>query len=160
MTTETTQEQIEERLEQIAPHPESGTVTARGLARYLAARAHLGFTRNVTPFIRDDQEVPASRILAEFAAAHALIALAEVSPEVADEAARRIADAWENGNCLGAYLWSDLETVNVDPGDLARLDAARLALENAERGISADGPCCTGCGPGCACGGSPHEDQP
>jgi hypothetical protein len=22
-----------------------------------------------------------------------------------------------------------------------------------------DGPCCTGCGPDCACGGSPHGDQ-
>ena len=137
-TTETTQEQIEERLEQIAPHPESRTVTALGLARYLAARAQLGFTRNITPFIRDDQEVPSSLILTEFAAAHALIALAEASPEVADEAARRIADAWEDGNCLGVYLDSDLGTVDVDPGELARLDEARLALENAEREVAGE----------------------
>ncbi len=137
-TTETTQEQVEERLERIAPHPDSKTVTAAGLARYLAVLAQMGFARNVTPFIRDDQEVPAGQILAEFAAAHALIALAEANPEYADETARRIIDAWEDPGCLGGYLHHDVTSFGVDPDELARLDGIRLALENAERGEKPD----------------------
>lgn len=132
MTTETTTDyQIEERLEQIAPHPEEN-MTAASLARYLAVRAQLGFTRNVTPFIRDGQEVPASLILPWFAAAHALIALGETDPVFADEVARRITDAWQDGNCLGAYLHQDLTYLEVDPAEVSRLDAARLALEKTE----------------------------
>ena len=129
-----TASQVDERLEQIAPYPEWGTkVTAAGVARHLAVRAQLGFTRNVTPFIRDDQEVPASLICAQFTAAHVLIALSELAPEVADEAARRIVDGWVDGNCLGAYLHDDLTFLGVDPDEVARLDGARLAAAKAQR---------------------------
>ena len=124
--------QIEARLTEIAPPPDTG-VTAAGLARYLAVCAELGFTRNITPFVRDDQLVPARTVCAEFAAAHALLALAEAYPDLADETARRIRDAWEDGNCLGAYLHADLTALRADPDEVARLDGAMLAAENAER---------------------------
>jgi hypothetical protein len=137
MTTEQpamTAFQVEDRLEQIAPYPAWGkNVTAEGVARYLAVRAQLGFARNVTPFIRDDQEVSPMLVCACFAAAHALIALAETAPEAADEAARRIVDAWVDGNCLGAYLHDDLTTLSVDPSEVSRLDEARLAAANTAR---------------------------
>lgn len=32
----------------------------------------------------------------------------------------------------------------------------RMADAHPDVHAAADGPCCTGCGPGCACGGSPH----
>jgi hypothetical protein len=127
-----TAEQIETRLREIAPPPEWGTtVTPRDLARYLAVCADLGFCRNVTPFIRDDQEIPASLLLAEFTAAHALLALAEAAPEAAAETVRRIVDAWADGNSLGAYLWADLTELGVNPAEVEQLDRARLALDGA-----------------------------
>ena len=128
--------QIEERLERIAPYPEWGkNVTAEGVARFLAVRAQLGYARNVTPFIRDDQEVSSALICAQFAAAHALITLAEADPEMAAEAARRIVDTWVDGSCLGGYLHDDVTALGVDPDEVSRLDEARLAAANAARSV-------------------------
>ena len=157
-TTPMTREQIHARRNEIAPYPERGTrVTGESLARYLAVLAQLGWSRNVTPFIRDDQEIPYQQVAANFAAAHALLALHEVDPEKAALTAAQIADAWNDGAGIGEWLFEHLTRLGADPREVARLDEARLALENARRGIATEGPCCTGCGPGCACG-SPHED--
>lgn len=160
MTTETpamTQEQIEARLTEIAPPPQlAGEVTAEGMARYLLVRTQLGWSRNLTPFVRDDQLVPVWQIAAQFAAAHSLMALISVHRAAADEAARQIAAAWDDGAGIGEWTWEHLSALGVDPAEVRRLDEARLAAEDAGR-AGTEGLCCSGCGPGCACGGSPHE---
>ena len=51
--------------------------------------------------------------------------------------------------------WNGTETAREW---LDRTQAADRAAAKAEQLPDAGaGPCCTGCGPGCACGGSPHE---
>jgi hypothetical protein len=127
--------QAEERLREIAPPPGQGTeVTARDLARYLAVRAQLGFTRNVTPFIREGQEVPAALVLAQFAAACALLVLGQADDEAAGVAARQITGAWADGNTLGACLHDYVTGLGIDVAELGRLDEARLGLEDGGRG--------------------------
>jgi hypothetical protein len=51
---------------------------------------------------------------------------------------------------------SDDRCSDCTPADelAAAMGIAIRAIINEE---TADGPCCTGCGPACACGGSPHE---
>jgi hypothetical protein len=107
-------------------------VTAEGLAKYFAVRAQLGFTRNVTPFVRDDQLVPAWQVCLEFAAAHLLFTLQGEVPELADMAAQQIAQSWDDGE-MGEWLHEYLAAAGIDSGEVARLDGARLAAENAER---------------------------
>lgn len=133
-TTETmTPEQIEARLTEIAPPPDPDAgVTAEGLARYMAVRATLGFTRNVTPFVRDDQLVPSWQICLEFAAAHLLSALQGEVPELADMLAQQVAQSWDDGG-MGEWLHEYLAALGVDSGEVAALDGARLAAEDAER---------------------------
>ena len=129
-----TREQIRARMQEIAPYPEWGTeVTAQSLARHLAVCAQTGWARNITPFIRDDQEFPPQQIAANFAAAHLLIALAEVDPVRANFAAAQIADAWNDGGEIGTWLFEHLTALGVDPDEIARLDTARLAAEKAGR---------------------------
>jgi len=165
-TTETTEadraKQIRDRLAEIAPWPEWGTeITAEGVARYLAVCAQISWIRNVTPFIRSDQEIPVAQVVAQFAAAHALLALAEADPDRAKLTAAQIADAWNDGGGIGEWLWEHLTALGIDVDEIGRLDTARLALDKpaALETSLADGPCCTGCGPACACGGSPHETE-
>ena len=129
-TTEMTVAQIRKRLDEIAPYPEWGTkVTAGGMVRYLAVCAQLGFARNVTPFIRDDQEIPPALIAAQFAAAHAMLALEKADPKAASEAARQIAEAWNDGGEIGAWLYEHLAALGIDADEIGRLDTARLALD-------------------------------
>ncbi len=135
--TAMTQEQVEARLMEIAPPPQlAGEVTAEGLARYLLVRTQLGWSRNLTPFTRDDQLVPVWQIAAQFAAAHALMAVASVNRAAADEAARQIAAAWDDGAGIGEWTWDHLSGLGVDPAEVRRLDEARLAAENAGRGTA------------------------
>jgi hypothetical protein len=132
--TTMTREQIRARQNEIAPYPDPGTeVTGESLARYLAALAQLGWSRNLTPFIRDDQEIPIQQVAANFAAAHALLALHEIDPEKAAFTAAQIADAWNDGGGIGEWLFEHLTRLGVDPREIARLDEARLVLENARR---------------------------
>jgi hypothetical protein len=125
--------QIRDRLNEIAPWPEWGTeITAESVARYLAVCAQLGWIRNVTPFIRDGQEIPVAQFAAQFAAAHALLALAEVDPERARLTAAQIADAWNDGGGIGEWLWEHLTALGVDVDEIGRLDTARLELDKPE----------------------------
>ncbi len=129
--TPMTREQIRARMNEIAPYPDpAAEVTAESVTRYLAVCAQTGWARNITPFIRDDQEFPAFEIAALFAAAHALTALAEADPHRAGEVAGDIADAWNDGAGIGMWLHEHLTALGVDPAEVSRLDEARLAAEN------------------------------
>jgi hypothetical protein len=71
--------------------------------------------------------------------------------------------AWggEDANdCAGRLEYDDEAEARemtqwIDGGIVARQTVIRLPWVNAPD--EEDGQCCTGCGPGCECGGSPHE---
>jgi hypothetical protein len=106
--------EIRAKLDAIAPWPEGGTVTAAGLGRHFAVRAQERWTRGLSmagPEL-DGQQI--ALMIAEFAAAHALCALAEqdtTGPE--DEGssaftAAQIRDAISDGGEIGPWLFEHL----------------------------------------------------
>ena len=117
MSTETTampahvrrQFEIRAKLDAIAPLPDDpdATVTATELARHFAVRAQERFIRVADPRVPyDAQQIPV--MCAEFAAAHALFALAEFSTDLlageVDHVATQIRDALEDGGEIGGWL--------------------------------------------------------
>jgi hypothetical protein len=101
--------EIRAKLDAIAPWPESETVTAADLGRHFAVRAQERFTKMLHPAVdADPQQV--SAMGAEFAAAHALYALAAMRlPEgVADGVAPEIRDAISDGGEIGPWLFGHL----------------------------------------------------
>lgn len=132
MTTETsaamTAEQIEAALTGLAPYPDRTEVTAENLARYLAVCAQLGFARNLTPFITPDLEMPPMLVLSQFAAAHALLALAHVNPQCATYTAARIREAWDADDTVGDWLAEHLAAMGVSATEVSGLDALRVGL--------------------------------
>lgn len=107
--------EISRRISEIAPWPSWGDeATAASVARYLAVNAQVAFTMHITPFSGDgtgrlDPDVIA-RINAQFAAAHALLALQEADPAAATAVAQEISTAWNDGNGVGEWLWDHLGT--------------------------------------------------
>ncbi len=105
--------QISDRLLEIAPYPERAEqVTAQGLARYLAVRASVINHQQLSP------DAPFSRSQVDlltvlFCAAHALYALDECGRGVADQVAREIWNAWEDGGGIGEWLWDHLGTATA-----------------------------------------------
>ena len=124
MSTETTampdhvrkQFEIRRKLDAIAPLSDDPdvTVTATELARYFAVRAQERFIRVADPRVPyDAQQIPL--MCAEFAAAHALYALAESDGNVSadDESsssfvATQIREALEDGGEIGGWLFEHL----------------------------------------------------
>jgi len=101
--------EINERLDKIAPYPPTRTeATAAALARYMASRAQVTGAMALIPFGPEPDMQRMARMVAEFAAAHVLLVLAKVDPEVAHIAAREIYDAWEDGESVGTWLWKHL----------------------------------------------------
>jgi hypothetical protein len=128
--------EIRAKLDAIAPFPDGENVTARELARYMAVRAQERFTKMLHPAVPLDAAQVAA-MGAEFAAAHALFALAEADGNVAPEdesssafTAAQIRDAIEDGGEIGSWLYEHLgeETSNEVAslaGELADLAAGR-----------------------------------
>lgn len=126
--------EIEAKLREIAPYPEYGNVvTSERLARYLTVRSQLAWARNLTPFVPDDMLAPIPGMMADFAAAHALLALAEVDQQLADRVATQITEAWNDGPGVGEWLYEHLAKLGVNPETIYQLDEARLALEKAQQ---------------------------
>jgi len=127
---------------QLAPYPAAADqVNADNLARHLTAAA---FARQPRLF-RPEQtaalnQAIASAYVAEYAVAALLRALTAVAPEAADQAARDVWDAWEDGGTCGEQLWEWLTEYGIDPGSVEPYtlprgaDAARAeALAEVER---------------------------
>jgi hypothetical protein len=109
--------EIHDRLDVLAPYPSIGDVTAKGLARYLAKQAQVSWSRGMNgPGHLTPAEV--ARMVSEFAAAHALLALADSDPARADLVATQIRDAWEDGGGVGEWTWDHL---GLDAGKIAAL---------------------------------------
>jgi hypothetical protein len=113
MTDKAKLHEIRAKLDAIAPWPEGETVTAQALARFFAVRAQERWTRMLHPAVDvDGQQV--SAMGAEFAAAHALLVIAEHDPGNPDEecgpsiVAAQIRDAIEDGGEIGPWLFGHL----------------------------------------------------
>jgi hypothetical protein len=117
-TDETKAREIHARLDELAPYPSGGDVTAAGLARYLAKQAQVSWSRGMNgPATLSPAEV--ARMVSEFAAAHALLALADSDPSRADLVAAQIHDAWEDGGGVGEWTWDHLGTDAMEIAGLA-----------------------------------------
>jgi hypothetical protein len=106
--------EIRAKLDAIAPLPAGETVTARDLGRHFAVRAQERWTRGLEPWGPGLDPAQISAMCAEFAAAHALYALAEADGNIVpeDEAgsaftAAQIRDAIEDGE-IGPRLYEHL----------------------------------------------------
>lgn len=116
-TDDTKAREIHAKLDELAPYPSAGDVTATGLARYLAKQAQVSWARGMNgPGHLTPAEV--ARMVSEFAAAHALLALADCDPARADLVASQIHDAWEDGGGVGEWTWDHL---GPDAKDIAAL---------------------------------------
>jgi hypothetical protein len=126
MSTETTApadraKQARDRLSELAPYPETAEVTtARNLAAYLAVRSAVINHQQLSPdVVMTHGQI--DRLTVLFAAAHALYALdAAMGPDYADQVAREIRDAWDDGGGVGEWLWDHLgSAVSAEIGPLA-----------------------------------------
>lgn len=118
-------------LNDIAPYPRSvDEVTAYSLGRHLAVQAWVQRTHRRTATSGTDWEWSTSEIVNLFAIVWLLRALQAVAPETADEAAKDLWLAWEDGGALGEWLHAWLVGFGIDP---ARVDAVadELAREAA-----------------------------
>ena len=96
--------EIRAELDKLAPYPDGEDVTARSLARWLAMEAQLAWARMTGmdhPITMGDVGI----VQGYFAAAHALLKLAEVDEVAADECAGQIRDAFGDGGSIGEFLW-------------------------------------------------------
>jgi hypothetical protein len=123
--------EIRAKLDAIAPFPEAGNVTAEALARYFGVRAQERFTKMLHPAGQADVTQVAA-MSAEFAAAHALYALAPL--QLSALAAAQIRDAIEDGGGIGEWLYEHLgketaSAVSVLAEQLADVAAAESAGE-------------------------------
>ncbi len=120
--------QIRDRLNEIAPYPDTDeATTAASLGRWLAMRSQvirqqqLGIT---APWRRE--QVDLLTIL--FAAAHALYALDASDPVLGRQVALEIRNAWDDGSGVGEWLWEHLgggacREIGQLADELARLGA-------------------------------------
>ena len=101
--------EIGERLNAIAPYPQPETLTAAGLARYLAVKAQVAYVNSLDPAAAPPGPADIGRMAAEFAAAHALYAFTDVAPKTANLVAAQIYDAIAgDGDLLGEWLSAHL----------------------------------------------------
>ncbi len=102
-TDDTKAREIHAKLDRLAPYPTEGNVTATGLARYLAKQAQVSWVRGMgSPGCLDRVEV--ARMVSEFAAAHALLALVDSDPDGADAVAAQIHGAVSDS--MSVAVWT------------------------------------------------------
>ena len=107
-------------LNDIAPWPRTeDEVTADSLGRHLTvtAWAHRTHRKNATG---TDREWATSEIVNTFGIVSVLRALQAVAPQAADEAAKNLWSAWDDGGSVYELLHSWLTEYGIDPG---RVDA-------------------------------------
>ena len=135
--------EIRAQLDAIAPLPEDGAVTAKSLAEHFAVRAQERFTRMLHP-LAEVEQVQVSAMCAEFAAAHALIALDACRSRSGNLTAAQIRDAICDGGGVGEWLWEHLggETsarVAALAEQMAEAQAGAAATADEDSGDADDG---------------------
>ena len=131
--TAMTRQQLRARLDEIAPWPDRDP-TPEAVARWLLVHAQREWVAHIIPFTTpggpEHLDVAAvAKLNAQFAAAHALLALIGTGRE--EQAAREIASAWNGGGATGIWIWEHLEHLGADPDEVTRLEQARMALDAA-----------------------------
>ena len=124
--TTTRAREIRAELDKLAPYPESGDVTARGLARWMAMEAQLAWAR-MTGMDHPITKLDIAILQGNFAAAHALLALDE--PKVsANAVAAEIREAFDPPG-IGEWLWEhlgdDAERIAALAEELAKVTAVK-----------------------------------
>lgn len=111
-------------LNDIAPYPTTvDEVTADSLGRYLAVRGWAHLTHRKYATSSTDREWVTSEIVDTFGIVSVLRALQAVDEGKADEAAKGVWSAWDDGAAVGEWLHSWLTGYGIDP---ERVDAAAL----------------------------------
>lgn len=103
-----------------APYPTSAeTVTAEGLARHMAVQAQRS---NMKIMAAADMNRDAmARFVYEWSTTFLLReALAHLGPVTADEIARELWEALEDGSSLGEFLWEWLTEYGINPEQVTR----------------------------------------
>lgn len=102
-----------------APYPtSSGEVTAENLARHLTVQAQRTNGQIMTASGIDRDAM--ARFVYEFGCAHLLReALAHLGPVDADEIARALWEAWDDGGTPGELLWEWLTEYGINPEQVA-----------------------------------------
>lgn len=125
---------ISGRLNEIAPYPEMGTPDqARAVAAYLAVSVQRRWTYTLDILTAGDMDgdmdgdtywMTVQAMLAEFAALHLLMRLRETNPELAEEVAVQIREAWDDGAGVGEWVWTHAETLGIDLNEVGCLETA------------------------------------
>jgi len=97
-------EKIRGELDALGACQSDGDATAAALGRQLAVRAAGRWARYRAGVVQADNGEMVT-MCAEFAAAHALAALAETDPELGAIVAKQITAAWTAGSGVGEWLW-------------------------------------------------------
>lgn len=115
------------KINEFAPYPQSDEdVTADSIARSNAVSA---FARQalidelMNDTSRKGQRIYMSEIgtlVNQYGVVFLLRELAEVDPERADKAAKRLYGDWEDGGSVGEWLWEWLSGYGIDPGEVSR----------------------------------------
>jgi hypothetical protein len=125
--------EIHRRLHQIAPGPgDDGSVTAAALATFMAGQAQVQWTQHISNGWASDAplDVGAVRLMtAQYAAAHALQAIASATEQLAALPAK-IRDAWEDGGGVGEHLFDILGKDTT--GQIAELATKLQELDRAD----------------------------
>jgi hypothetical protein len=146
-TSPMTAEQIRDRADEIAPldFDQQGPVTAREVARWMAYNAQRRWTRNLSRYFEGRGAArdwafceSISAMCSEFAALHALMALAEVDTVTADRLATQIRDAWDDGQMVGELLYEHEEALGINPEEISRLEEAWQQLPEVQAPAVAD----------------------
>lgn len=117
-------------LNEIAPYPRSESeVTAESLGRHLTVQAWAHRTHRQSATSLADREWATSEVVNLFGIASFLRALQAVAPETADEAAKNLWLAWDDGGAIDEWLHTWLVGFGIDPErvNAAASDAMRDA---------------------------------
>lgn len=117
-------------LYEIAPYPRSESeVTAEALGRHLTVQAWAHRTHRKNATSPADREWATSEIVNLFGIVSFLRALQAVAPETADEAAKNLWLAWDDGGAIDEWLHTWLQGFGIDPKrvNAAASDAMRDA---------------------------------
>jgi hypothetical protein len=129
-------QEIRAELEKLAPYPANGDVTARGLARWMAMESQLAWAR-MTGMDHPITMTDVAILQGNFAAAHALLALATAEPADADAVAGEIREAFDPpgiGEWLYEHLGDDAEQIAALAEELAKATVAdaRVVVSQAD----------------------------
>lgn len=100
----------------LAPYPRTASqATANNLVRSLAVDAQVAYRLSFDAATNEKQLAAATRFVQSYGIVKLLRAVIDhTTPTTADEIARDIWSDWEDGSCLGEWLWEWLNDYGID----------------------------------------------